>query len=128
MATFWATLYGRHLTSLHAKTDQHLDQYVRAEQALELSFGTECEATEAALAQLKLTMQPLWQELRDAYLSTRAGGALRKRELNKMRDELGGALQLCATGGSHTPAPVRYFMSFMMGAEGNETRVTDAYG
>jgi long-subunit acyl-CoA synthetase (AMP-forming) len=126
MATFWSTLHGRHLTSLNDKVDAALGTWLREDGEFGEMFALEEEGTEGALTAVKEGAS--WQELRDAYLSTRTGGALRKRELNSVRADLGGSLQMLATGGSHTPAPVLYFMSFLLGAEGNETRVTDAYG
>ena len=70
---------------------------------------------------------PIWAELRQRLLSCREGGAIRKRLLDSARDELGGSLMECATGGSHTPESVQHFMSFML-EEKCARMVKDAYG
>ena len=141
MANFWSTLHGRFLTSLNAELDAVLNtlvlEHLSPQQNEHNRHGTtetnedECKkesgAAARALAISGFRNEPNWAALRQCLQQTRRGAEIVKRHLDATRTQLGGCLRLCATGGSRTPTAVREFMSWLL-EEGNETRVTDAYG
>ena len=119
MSQFWTALHCRH----EAKLWKAVDPVIVAELVGDGSGASGIGA--ASLAELK--KQPIWLQLRNAMLLTRKGGAIRHRLLLAAQEELGGRLGRVATGGSHTPAPVRRFMAFML-ESGSSTNIHDAYG
>ncbi len=139
MANFWSALHARHETRLRAALDEELTSLLCGRAADGAAAGSAAassssslpssssSSTAASVRRLADSQPLLWDQLRAALLSTRRGGAVLQSLLNVARTELGGSLQLAATGGSLTPRAVRAFMAHLL-SDGNETRVKDSYG
>mmetsp|Transcript_30395 Transcript_30395/g.91143 ORF Transcript_30395/g.91143 Transcript_30395/m.91143 type:complete len:1957 (+) Transcript_30395:98-5968(+) len=122
-AGFWVALHARHEARLHHEADG-----IDAALIAKLCGRARAAVDAGDLAMATLQKQPLWHELRTAFLSTREGGAIRAQKLHEARAELGACLVRAATGGSHTPHAVREFMAFMLQSGSADSGVLDAYG
>eukprot|EP00854_Cymbomonas_tetramitiformis_P002697 gene2697-3471_t len=90
MATLWSDLYEWHVAALNLALQQSL-----RERWPDVDIPID---------------SPEWSRITSAFLATRRGGAIRVRLLRQSRQDLGGCLQVVATGGSRTPSEVLKFM------------------
>ena len=146
LSDFWTTLYAAHRRLLESALAEALcgSRGVPAgggaahataevvEEIEELPVAAVLREFHRAMAEGGVTAQALrasaaWPDLCEAFLSTRLGGGVHQRVLRHTRAQLGGALLITVTGGSHTSADVVTFMSRLMSA-GNESRVYNSYG
>ncbi|KAK3245718.1 hypothetical protein CYMTET_44731 [Cymbomonas tetramitiformis] len=106
MATLWSDLYEWHVAALNLALQQSL-----RERWPDVDIPID---------------SPEWSRITSAFLATRRGGAIRVRLLRQSRQDLGGCLQVVATGGSRTPSEVLKFMAHVL-QEGCAS-VKDCYG